>query len=57
MTVPSVSVPLLAPHVALPGVITIAVGPLLLLTVAFVENVQPLASFTPIVCGPAERLV
>jgi hypothetical protein len=48
VTVPIVSDPLFAPQVAPVGATTTAVGPLLLLIVALVENVHPFASFTPI---------
>jgi hypothetical protein len=57
VTAPIVSVPLLAPQVELVGVTATAVGPLLLLIVAFVENVHPLASFTLTECDPAARLL
>ena len=57
VTAPRVNVPLFSPQLALPGVVTIAVGPVVLLMAAVVEKIQPLASFTSMVCDPAAKLV
>jgi hypothetical protein len=46
-------VPLLSPQLALPGVTTMAVGPLVLLIVTLVEKIQPFASLTWTLCEPA----
>ena len=47
MTVPNVIEPFAVPQEALVTVVAIAVGPSLLLIEAVVENIHPLASFTP----------
>ena len=57
MTAPRVSDPLAAPQVASVAVTAIAVGPSLLLIEAVVEKIQPLASFTSMVCDEAARLL
>jgi hypothetical protein len=46
-------VPLLSPQLVLAGVAAMAVGPLALLMVTLVEYIQPLASLTWMLCGPA----
>src|SRR5205085_2762387 len=57
VTDPIVIVPLLAPQLASVGVTATALGPFVLVMLAVVENVHPLASFTLIVCEPAPRLL
>jgi hypothetical protein len=52
-----VIVPLFAPHVELPGVTEIPVGPLLLEIFAEVEKTQPFASFTLMLCDPPPRFM
>ena len=57
VTTPMETDPLFWPHVASVGVICTAVAPPVLLIFIVVENEQPLASLTAMVCEPAGRFV